>query len=342
MTTKVTLQMASTVEGLYGIAPMMGADPEVFLSKGGAPVAAFEYLPSKVVAAKGLKAGSDNYTREWFWDGFQAETTMSPMECHTSFMFWWKYQIYKLLMKGLAVRPGAVWRVPKELLQSAEESHVGLGCMPSYNAYQHEGKTVSEPRALPVRFAGGHLHFGHKLPEARVTSTVKALDCFIGIPTVAMFERYDNPIRRQYYGLAGEFRTPKHGLEYRTLSNAWLMHPQAFQLVMDLARAAFNLGRMNYQSVWIGDERMVEDTINNCDVKSARDLMKLNKSFFDMWLDVRYGNGKKSFWSAVNGGIEEVLKDFADEKAFNKVWSVIDGNQETDLYRNNCLWRQLK
>jgi hypothetical protein len=309
----------------FGTGPIMGTDPEVFVSKDGKRVPAFEVLPDKDTAKHAEVSMQGYYGTNWFWDGYQAETTVQAVGCHTSLAHYWQYQLRKLSHLGLRVHPGSVWKVPEMSLGTAGDAEVGLGCSPSYNAYGMHGRVVENARALKYRFAGGHIHFGVNLKELEELGVsapyiVKALDCFLGVPSVALFQNYDSPIRRRYYGLAGEFRTPKHGLEYRTLSNGWCLHPQAFQLVMDLARHAFNLGRTRLRRIWVGREELVRDIINYNDARSARDLMKLNKAFYDSWLQARYG-GSKSFWAAINGGIEAAIPDFG--KDVHEAWGTI-------------------
>src|ERR1019366_5440055 len=95
---------------------------------------------------------------------------------------------------------------------------------------------------------------------------VKAMDAIAGVACVALFAKYDNPIRRQYYGLPGEYRLPKHGLEYRALSNAWLIHPLIMNLVIDFARKAAIMGKEGLFSKWKATEQETIDCITNCDV----------------------------------------------------------------------------
>jgi len=47
--------------------------------------------------------------------------------------------------------------------------------------------------------------------------------------------------RRRYYGLPGEYRLPKHGLEYRTLSNFWLRAYPLYDLMSGLALLAISM-----------------------------------------------------------------------------------------------------
>lgn len=328
----------------FGLGPIMGSDPEMFLSKDSKRVAAFSVLPDKHGA---FKAQNNNplLGKQWFWDGFQAETQISPQGCHTSFAALWQQQLVKLQKAGLEVHPGAVWRVPDEELERAGETEVGLGCSPSYNAYGMTGRMVENPRRLKWRFAGGHIHFEQNMTQLEaagvsVPYVVKALDCFLGVPSVAMFQNYDSPIRRRYYGLAGEFRIPKHGIEYRSLSNGWLLHPQSFQIVLDLARHAYNLGRTRLRRIWVGPEEAVRDCINYNDVRQAQNLMKLNKPFYDAWLENRFnGPGKVAFWNAIGGGFEAALKGFGED--VYGAWG-LGGTPHAATYAQRSIWAQLR
>jgi hypothetical protein len=69
----------------------------------------------------------------------------------------------------------------------------------------------------------------------------KLMDIMVGIPSV-LLDR--NPLaaeRRKLYGRAGEYRTPPHGFEYRTLSNYWLRAYPLMSLVFGLTRQALAL-----------------------------------------------------------------------------------------------------
>jgi hypothetical protein len=312
--------LTAAVEGIdtcYGVEPVMGTDPEFFLRLNGERqvVPAFDFLPDKHGTTDGL-----------FWDGFQAETTVDPkacykwctasckahkIKCHAILAQQIGRQLQALAQKGLNIAPQSVWRVPPIMLQLASEAHVSLGCDPSRNAYGSSGRRVERPRCLNWRFAGGHVHF--ELPEEEreienIRYLVKTLDALLGIPCVALAQNYDHFIRRRYYGLAGEFRLPPHGLEYRTLSNFWLMHPRAFMLVFDLARHALNIGRARFRGIFVGADReqSIRDTINYGDVRSAKDFMKLNREFYTQWARLMYGS-EKAFWAAIEGGLDKVI-----------------------------------
>lgn len=283
----------------YANGPTMGTDPEFFLKRGDEIEPAFAFLPDKHASMDGL-----------FWDGFQAETTVRATG---NLMDNIAVQMNLLGQKNLNVAPLSVWRIPPLMLKWASEAHVELGCDPSRNAYGSVGRKVEEPRLLNWRFAGGHEHFELYEEERQdkdgIRYLVKTLDALQTMPCVALAQNYDHFIRRRYYGLAGEYRLPPHGLEYRTLSNFWLMDPRVFGLVFDLGRHALNIGRTHMRSVVEGQERAIQDTINYCDVRSARDFMHLNKEFYSAWASMLY-DSSKPFWEAIEGGVDKVIANW--------------------------------
>jgi len=287
------------------VSPMTGSDPEFFLRQGGQDVAAFFHLPPKEVRKGG-----------WFWDGFQAETTVPARHCHQEFAVEFKKQLALLAGQHLEPRAATVWEVPQALMDAAGENHVSFGCSPSLNAYGHKGLTAENPRALLLRFAGGHVHEGWTnlqrcFPD--VEGIVKTMDVFAGVACVALARNFDNPLRRRYYGLAGEYRLPSHGLEYRTLSNFWLYHPLSFQLVLGLTRHAFSMGANGFRKHLIGTDNEVSTIIDNCDVPAAVDLVHLNEGIYKAWHDCYYGGGFETFLRAVDRGIDKVIPDFGKD-----------------------------
>lgn len=329
--TSLEPSIKACVQGIhtcYGTAPVMGSDPEFFLLDADRQVVpAFDYLPDKYASVDGL-----------FWDGFQAETTLDlkdcyagcekdcqehKVACHASLAQLIGRQMQRLAARDLDVACQSVWRIPPRMLQLASEAHVALGCDPSSNAYASEGRKVPRPRELNWRFAGGHVHFELPPEECEIENIrylVKTLDALLGIPAVCLAQNYDHFIRRRYYGLAGEYRLPPHGLEYRTLSNFWLPHPRAFMLTFDLARHALNIGRARLRNVFVGASResAIRDTINYCDVRSAKDFMRLNREFYSAWAQLMYGSDK-AFWAAIEGGLDKVISGWGQNVA--ATWS---------------------
>jgi hypothetical protein len=182
-----------------------------------------------------------------------------------------------------------VIEVPQDILDSAEEKHVQFGCDPSKNAYDDCAMPNIKPRELDIRFAGGHMHFGEygiADDPQRAPRIVKALDAIWGVASVSLFEGLESPLRRIYYGRAGEYRLPRHGLEYRTPSNAWMCHPAIAQLSWTLARQAYRIGHGNLLStIWSADETEVRRIINELDVKGARAILQQNCRVLEQLLD---------------------------------------------------------
>lgn len=291
----------------------MGMDPEFFLANAeGLPIPAFHVLAHK------------SQNPHLFWDGFQAECTVEARVCHQELAQQLALSLQRVRHKILAT---PVWRIPEPFLLTAEEDHVRLGCDPSHNVYNMHGKHVEDGRKLAWRFAGGHIHFSLRSDEfwrlpARIKSCVRALDAICAVASVCFAQGVDQPIRRKYYGLPGEFRLPEHGLEYRTLSNFWMYHPQAFHLVFDLARWAFNIGKGGLRC-YIGDPNLVVDIIQFGDVRSARDLVKLNRPVYEEFLKRYPAPARAKFWEAVEHGFLKVIPDYG--KDVNAVWQrVVD------------------
>lgn len=119
-----------------------------------------------------------------------------------------------------------------------------LGCEPDFSAYT--GKANPRPNAdTPFRTASGHVHIGwtedqdigdqDHIDACNMLS--KQLDFFLGLPSLVWDE---DVTRRDLYGKAGCYRPKRYGMEYRTLSNAWLTDPDRIAFVVEQSKIAFN------------------------------------------------------------------------------------------------------
>jgi hypothetical protein len=258
----------------------LGADPELFVYSGVKLIPAFEFLPPKADGAK------------MYWDGFQAEWKYDHdvAHCRNNLVKYTRENLMELNARAKKYDPRArltlktVVRVPQAILETAHPQHVELGCQPSFNAYGMRGKPVVDPRRLPYRFAGGHMHFGTWENSPNYVKIVKTLDSILGVWSVGVARFMDNPIRRQYYGLAGEYRKPKYneglGVEYRSLSNFWLSSPAIMQLTWDIGRMCVRLASSGFGKLWAGNEQETIETINNCDFQQANKTIKRNEPMF--------------------------------------------------------------
>ena len=104
---------------------------------------------------------------------------------------------------------------PKEELNHPL-AHV-FGCEPDIDAWT--GKENPKPKAPNpnLRSAGGHVHV-ETTKDAREVG--KRMDLYLGIPSLFMDQGHE---RRALYGAPGAIRFKPYGLEYRTLSNFWIL-----------------------------------------------------------------------------------------------------------------------
>lgn len=304
----------------------LGADPEIFVvNKKGEVVPAWDYLPSKA-SPKSIQSLVGGALGTAYWDGFQAEfTTPGYHTClyeMTNSIQGGLYGIYnaaKKVDKGYALSINSVFQINPDVLMSASDEHVAFGCSPSYNAYG-ETPVAADGRTTSVRFAGGHLHLGMSAyagKQKRLVEFVKGLDAVLGVASVSLFGAFDNPVRRKFYGRAGEYRMPRHGLEYRVLSNAWLMHPLMTHLVFDLARAVLGVWECGFGDIWRADEGQVREIINSHDVAGARKVLTQNKDAFLSILQLiggGYGSmeDRETAYRIWLTGAESAIKDPTD------------------------------
>lgn len=267
----------------------LGTDPEIFaVNNQGEIVPAWTFLPGKDAPKK---YSIHRKTGAAYWDGFQAEfTTEGTDTC----LLWLSDNIQGGLKTihdaakaaGAKLTVDTVLPVNPDVLQREPIEHVQFGCAPSYNAYGLKGN-IEDGRNVPFRFAGGHLHFGMtqltQEPEQRertIVKYVKALDMILAVACVSLLGELDNPIRRRFYGQPGEYRMPKHGFEYRTLSNAWLCHPLAMNMVFDLARSVCGLADESMLEPWEGNTEETLEIVMDNDIDKARAVLDRNKDMF--------------------------------------------------------------
>lgn len=316
-------QIAHTANHI-GMTP--GADPEFFVSDAdGSVIPAWEFLPSKEKPL-GLASGQG----EAYWDGLQAEWRITHMTgiCLDRFTGALYNSLRDLLGVAVAKFPKAhldirsVVDVEPSLLRTELEPHVMFGCQGSENVYGIKGRTDENPREVPIRFAGGHMHFGlngnhsrwgvSRALQQEIVGAVKMLDAVVGVALVSMSEGYDDVRRREYYGLAGEYRLPKHGLEYRVPSNFWLCARPIAYLVWDVARWAVNAGCMGLRDAYDATDAEVIAAINGNDVKLARTILQRNEDVFRGWLAYYAAPGAELAWETLLGGPKAVGLDPAD------------------------------
>lgn len=316
-------------EGMGGFT--LGTDPEIFIKDGNNLLPAYEFLPDKKTPVRFETPRAllndrfpENCYANLFWDGFQAEFNCPPDYCIAFIPDRVRAGLLGLLTEARKMHPNAklttqnVFQIPMATLRSVREEFVMLGCDASQNAYGMCGEHVEDSRKLRYRFAGGHIHFGLnneflKITTEQAEKIVRYLDMILGVWAVGAAASIDNPIRRKYYGLAGEFRMPPHGLEYRTLSNFWFAHPGITNLVFMIARRILNTD-VSVLDRWVAHPQETVETINNCDVKRARKILFDNSALFSGTV-----SSDGALKIAMNG-IESVV----DPEDLEKNWKLSD------------------
>jgi hypothetical protein len=289
-----------------------GTDPEIFVvDKQEEVIPAWTFLQSK----KETTALSFNGSKYIYWDGFQSEFSQPNGNNCLELLNLDIWFCLKKILECARVKVSEaklslknVVDIPMPLMLSAEKKHVELGCAPSFNVYGDRGKRVADPRELLKRFAGGHLHYGlSQVSKQGIDRIVRALDTILGVAGVSLAAEIDDPIRREYYGRAGEYRLPKHGLEYRVLSNFWLIHPAVAMLVNELFRVTIRLAQIGlHELTWKADEDEVRSVINNCDVEGARKmLVKNSKTLEALFYHTNFGGGAGS--SILDASVESAM-----------------------------------
>lgn len=298
---------------------LFGTDPELFLQTGGKVVGA-----EKVIPEQGLKVGGSSQGasygggHEIVLDGVQVELHLNPSWCRAHLTNEMRLHFQTLRdhlqkMKGTNVSFEAVVHVDPVELASLSDKSRALGCAPSFNLYNREATINVNPATYTTRSAGGHLHFGlipgsnylggHGMsglvydPQNGIDQrerVVPILDILVGNTSV-LLDR--NPLaaeRRKVYGRAGEYRTPKYGLEYRTLSNFWIRANPLMCLMMGLGRMAVSvvsttLGAKQKLPGYLGDPekrllrmvdiQKVQKAINENDLNLAKENWKGARQF---------------------------------------------------------------
>jgi hypothetical protein len=293
---------------------MVGADPEVFaVDSEGTIIPAFNFLPEQGKKIRNPYNTAGTLANEAVYnDGFQAEFCFPAMSCHESVVDLTQRGMKFILQLAKKVDPKArlssspVLDIPEQLMMKAAEIHTRLGCAPSENIYGDKGTEVVNGAMLPFRFAGFHIH--HGIDKANLTPdvvgrAVQALDGIAGVMSIALFGHKEDKRRREFYGRAGEFRLPAHGLEYRVISSRMLQHPVYTHILLDAARWATRIGlTCHYSLLTQTPDDAVRQAINTSDQKLARELLAANKGLILPFLEKRYNSTRgEHVWNLLLG-----------------------------------------
>lgn len=228
-----------------------GCDPELFFEKDGQVIGSEKVVTEPIISdAYGcldLKPLKEKNKRAFVNDGVQIELNPTANTCRANI----GNEIaaaFRTLRQHLAQHEGvsasfkSVVEVSQEELDQLSDKAKALGCAPSRNHYDGVPKVSVDGSVYRKRSAGGHIHLGLNDPLTHhAKELVPLMDLIVG-NTCVMIDRDPHAAeRRLNYGRAGEYRLPKHGLEYRTLSNFWLRAYPLMGMVFGLTRLAASI-----------------------------------------------------------------------------------------------------
>ena len=242
----------------------IGADPEFFVSVEGKLVSAHGLVAGTKYAPHVVKGGAVQV------DGMALEFNIDPAKTPEEFVG----NVNTVLgeMRNLVPETYQFEMIPVAefgtvYIQSQPKVAKELGCEPDFNAYTGEVNTPPDVNAS-FRTAAGHVHIGVEggLDEIEQRKLVILCDLLLGFPSIA----YDKDIkRRSLYGMAGCYRPKPYGIEYRTLSNAWLASEELMELTFSRAKKAVELlprfGEVieRAEEILAGDYQEIQDVINS-------------------------------------------------------------------------------
>lgn len=249
---------------------LLGADPEVFVKKGGQFVSAFDMIKGDKENPQPVRNGAVQV------DGMALEFNIDPASNEEEFL----YNVEDVLGQLKAMVPEfevvatPVAHFGAEYIASQPKEAKILGCDPDFNAWSGE-ENVPPNAELPFRTAAGHVHVGwtEKAENTEehlgmVKTLVKQLDFFLALPSI-LFD--GDTQRREMYGKAGAYRPKSYGCEYRTLSNKWLTDKGLMSLVYrNVNTAVDTLMKGNNLSKKYGD---IQHIINTSNKKEALSIM---------------------------------------------------------------------
>ncbi len=222
--------MVVAVQALHGLT--FGCDPELFIYN----TSTGEYIsPDGIIPgtkSEPYKVGGGAIQQ----DGMAAEFNIDPVDNYKDF----NNNINRVLRKLNSFLPDncLLTDVPSvtfspPVWEGASEKAKELGCSPDFNAWTGEVNPPPNPEATPnpmMRTASGHLHYGWtddanmSDPEhiKNCRDLIKQMDWWLGTWSLNLDT---DKTRRLLYGKAGAMRFKPYGVEYRVLSNFWVLKP---------------------------------------------------------------------------------------------------------------------
>jgi hypothetical protein len=254
---------------------LVGCDPEVFVKRNGVFESAYGLIKGDKKNPQKVNRGAVQV------DGMALEFNIDPAHSEDEFCINVQevLSIMKSMVPDFEVVATPVADFSLEYLKAQPKEALELGCDPDFNAWS--GAVNPRPDGeRPMRTASGHVHIGWSDKEdiqngehlERCRLAAKQMDFYLGLPSLF----YDgDKRRREMYGKAGCFRPKAYGVEYRTLSNAWLNSKELIAWVYRATQKGMqDLMEGRVLSDKYGD---IQDIINSSDKKKASAIIKAEK-----------------------------------------------------------------
>lgn len=240
----------------------VGADPEIFIGQNGKFVSAHGKIPGNKQQPYLVEKGAVQI------DGMALEFNIDP--AHNLEEFKGNLRHVESILAEM-VGPDYDFltqtsvHFDKEFLKSIPRENAMLGCSADYNGWTLDENPSPKSKQF-MRTVGGHIHIGgfgqddyYEWDYFKLCARIaRALDETIGVYSL-FWDKDDS--RRDMYGKAGSFRPKPYGMEYRTLSNAWIFKDKLVDFVYEGVEKALD-------KVFVKNEdtsSIVQEIIDNSD-----------------------------------------------------------------------------
>jgi hypothetical protein len=250
----------------------LGADPELFVSKGGAIASVIGLIGGTKSEPRRVASGAlqeDNVLAEFNID---PATSAGQFSRHLTTVMGELNNV--LAEKGHKAEIITSHEFDMDFLRGQGDAAMEFGCGAEWNAWTTDRLPKPKGAETGLRTAGGHVHVGYDDPwELGNYSLARLLDLVLGIPSVILDEDIQ---RRSLYGSAGSMRHKPYGVEYRSLSNFWLKSEELHYWVFAQVKwACENLPALD-SMLSATPSGLIQNTINTSNKDVAKHIINVH------------------------------------------------------------------
>lgn len=252
---------------------LIGADPELFLSRDNEIISAEGFIGGskqapKLISDKGHAIQEDNVMIEF---NIPACNTADDFINEINFVKTYLEQLVQLYDCELNYSASA--KLHDKYLDTPQAKM--FGCEPDLNVYLKDINQAPESNTN-LRTCGGHIHIGYDNPDFKTSELiVYAMDIMLGLESLTLDKDTE---RRKMYGNAGCFRAKDYGVEYRTLSNFWIQNDELIKWAFVKTVEAIELVNSGLVKEIITDYgEKIKHVIDTNNSKEGNKLIKLIK-----------------------------------------------------------------